>query len=95
MKPLEPYALLTDLQSIDKDILGINHIAEPGYAAFAVMQIATRSLVYNLNKLTDNIRELVGELDFSIRQDAGRPSLGLGITATNTTQASGKGRKGD
>jgi len=53
MKPLEPYALLMDLQNIDKDILGISHIAEPGYAAFAVMQIATRSLVYDLNKLTE------------------------------------------
>lgn len=53
MKPLEPYGLLTTIQSIDKNILSINHIAEPGYAAFAVMQIASRTLIYDLNRLTE------------------------------------------
>lgn len=53
MKPLEPYGLLKTLQAVDKDILGVSHIAEPGYAAFAVMQIASRSLIFDLNRLTE------------------------------------------
>lgn len=55
MKPLEPYGLLSSLQAVDKDILGVSHIAEPGYAAFAVMQIASRSLIHDLNKLTEYV----------------------------------------
>lgn len=50
---LEPYALLDRLKNIDRNILSINHMAEPGYAAFAVMQIASRTVVNNINQLTE------------------------------------------
>lgn len=65
LQPIQSYNLDDKLRMINREILGINHIAEPGYAAFAVMQIASRSLVYDLNKLTNDVKSLVGELDFS------------------------------
>jgi len=47
----KPYQLSTKLRALDRDILSVRHIAEPGYAAFAVMQISTRCIVGDLEKL--------------------------------------------
>ena len=65
MRPLEPYHLLRRLEAIDAELLSVKHIDEPGYAAFAVLQIASRSVVSDVNALTEHVRKLVGELDFS------------------------------
>jgi hypothetical protein len=46
-----PYGLSTKLESIDRDILSVRHIAEPGYAAFAVIQISSRCIIAELNLL--------------------------------------------
>jgi hypothetical protein len=50
---------------MDHDVLSLRHIAEPGYAAFAVMAISTRCIHMDLEKLVRRVRGLVGELDFS------------------------------
>lgn len=65
MLPLEPFHLLSQMEQVDRELLSVKHIAEPNYAAFAVLQIATRSLVGDLNALTEHVKNLVGELDFS------------------------------
>ena len=61
----EPYMLTERLEQMDKDILSIRHIAEPGYASFAVIQISTKTLIDDLRKLLEGVKKLVGELDFS------------------------------
>ncbi|KAK4989139.1 hypothetical protein LTR50_003475 [Elasticomyces elasticus] len=61
----EPYALTQRLEEMDRDVLSVRHIAEPGYASFAVMQIATKCIIQDLKKLMECVIELVGELDFS------------------------------
>lgn len=38
----ESYSLSTRLEAMDRDILSIRHMAEPGFAAFACMQIGTK-----------------------------------------------------
>ena len=53
------------MEAVDRDILSIRHIAEPGYAAFAVMQISTRCIHMDIQKLLSAVKKLVGELDFS------------------------------
>ncbi|PSK53121.1 hypothetical protein B9Z65_3321 [Elsinoe australis] len=65
IKPPEPYALSSKLDEMDRDILSIRHLVEPGYAAFACMQIATRCIGDDLTALLRDVRELVGEMDFS------------------------------
>ena len=47
----QPYQLSGKLEALDYDILSVRHITEPGYAAFAVMQISTRCIVGDLEKL--------------------------------------------
>jgi hypothetical protein len=61
----EPYVLSQKLGDLDKDILSIRHIAEPGYASFAVVQIGTKFIYEDLRRLVAGIKDLVGELDFS------------------------------
>jgi hypothetical protein len=61
-----PYALSERLEAIDSSILSIRHVNEPGYAAFAVMQLAARCIGVDVERLMKSVKELVGVLDFSI-----------------------------
>ncbi|KAJ5577998.1 uncharacterized protein N7459_006962 [Penicillium hispanicum] len=65
LKAPRPYSFSKRLEALDKDILSIKHIAEPGFAAFAVLQISTRCIVGDVEQLMRHVRGLVGELDFS------------------------------
>ena len=51
LKAPRPYSFSKRLEALDKDILGIRHIAEPGFAAFAVLQISTRCIVGDVDRL--------------------------------------------
>jgi hypothetical protein len=46
-----PYGLAERLQELDRNILSIRHSAERGYAAFSVLQISTRCIIGDLEKL--------------------------------------------
>ena len=61
----EPYALTQKLDAIDSDVLNVRHIAEPGYASFACIQIVTKNLNDEMKDLLASVKALVGELDFS------------------------------
>jgi len=81
LKTPQPYQLSAKLEAIDHDILSVRHIAEPGYAAFAVIQVSSRCIIAELEVLLRyaqplfpyraladrdrNVKEVVGELDFS------------------------------
>jgi hypothetical protein len=51
LKPPAPYQLSRELEEQDADILSIRHIAEAGYAAFAVIQISTRCVNGDVEKV--------------------------------------------
>lgn len=53
LRPLAPYQLSQKLEELDGDILSITHIAEPGYSAFAVIQIASSLISDDLTKLIE------------------------------------------
>lgn len=53
LKPPPPYKLSQKLEELDPDILSVSHIAEPGYSAFAVMQIASSLVSDDLGKLIE------------------------------------------
>lgn len=71
-----PFRLVRRLEALDPGILAQAHVAEPGYAAFAVMTIATRSIAQDLDGLLREVRALVGELDFSFRVGPGEEGKG-------------------
>ncbi len=43
------------------------HVEEPGYSAFAVVQVASSLVTDDLRRLVDDVRGLVGEVDFSFK----------------------------
>jgi hypothetical protein len=51
LKVPAPYGLSTKLEKLDRDILSVRHIAEPGYAAFAVIQVSSRCVIIELERL--------------------------------------------
>lgn len=51
LKTPRPYSFSRRLEALDKDILSIRHMAEPGFAAFSVLQISTRCIVGDVDRL--------------------------------------------
>lgn len=75
LKPPSAFKLTARLEALDADILSIDHLSEPGYSAFAVMQVASSMISDDLEKLLDNVKALVGEVDFSFHVIAGSPAF--------------------
>jgi hypothetical protein len=65
LKAPRPYSFSKRLEALDSDIMSLKHMSEPGFAAFAVLQISTRCIVGDVERLMRHVRGLVGELDFS------------------------------
>ena len=65
LKVPEPYALSDKLEAMDRGILSLDHVAEEGYASFAVTQVASSLVSQDLRKLVDNVKALVGEVNFT------------------------------
>lgn len=89
----EPYTISKELDALDSDVLNVRHIAEPGYASFACIQIVTKNLNDEMKDLLAAVKELVGELDFSYHivstTDGGANELEGTLTYTNERRATG------
>ncbi|KAI9758725.1 MAG: hypothetical protein M4579_002900 [Chaenotheca gracillima] len=82
LRPSPAYRLSEKLEELDRDILSVTHIAEPGYSAFAVMQVASSLIGNEMRQLTEQVKALVGEVDFSFHVIST-------ADATTTTTSSG------
>lgn len=51
LKTPQPYSFSKKLEELDKDILSLRHVTEPGFAAFAVLQISSRCIVGDMQRL--------------------------------------------
>lgn len=63
----EPYELSRKLEKLDRGILDSRHVQEPGYSAYAVMQVASSLVTDDLRRLVKDVKSLVGEVDFSFK----------------------------
>ena len=61
----EPLPLDQILNGLDTGILDSKHVEEPGYSAYAVLQVASTLLRDDVDHLVSLVRNLVGEVDFS------------------------------
>lgn len=84
----ESYNLSKRLEKLDKGILDARHVEEPGYSAYAVMQVASSLITDDLARLVDHVRDLVGETDFSFRVDTSDSS----VDSTGSESSSRKGK---
>ncbi|KIV89174.1 hypothetical protein, variant [Exophiala mesophila] len=62
----DPYDLGGLMEGLDTEILNTVHVCEPGYSAFAVMQLSTTMLHEHLAVLLADTKLLVGEADFDL-----------------------------
>ncbi|OAL46435.1 hypothetical protein IQ07DRAFT_517996 [Pyrenochaeta sp. DS3sAY3a] len=101
-QPLPPYLkappgyqLSRSLEAVDAGILGLRHVAEPGYAAFAVMAISRRCIHMDVEKLLVAVRKLVGELDFSFHVVSTQESSAVSSSDTLARRSSRLSAKRD
>ncbi|KZF26963.1 hypothetical protein L228DRAFT_258315 [Xylona heveae TC161] len=80
-----PYRLASEIMEADHSILGVEHIGQPGYSAFVVMQVATSLMNMKLEELLREVRLLVGEIDFSFNMHG---TSSNSTSATTSTAAS-------
>jgi hypothetical protein len=71
-QPLPPYLktpsyfnMFDQAVGSDPNILGLENINEPGFRAFAVIEVAHVCMVDSVNAIVKHVRDLVGEVDFS------------------------------
>lgn len=62
----------------------MKHVAEPCYAAFAVLEVASSLLSQEMGNIVEGMRQLVGEVDFSFHV--------MGSETTLADTDSGKGK---
>ncbi|ETI21519.1 hypothetical protein G647_07866 [Cladophialophora carrionii CBS 160.54] len=93
-QPLPPYItvphpidIADQLAAIDPAILSITHIKEPCYAAFAVLEIASILIMQEMTAVLSKVRDLVGEVDFSVHF-GGAPHSGSTLAGTGTSSDS-------
>jgi hypothetical protein len=85
----EPYDLSRRLEALDKGILDVRHIEEPGYSAYAVLQVCSSLVTDDLARLVDHVKDLVGETDFSFKVSMSESN----VDSTASERSSGKGKK--
>lgn len=84
----EPYDLSRRLEKLDKGILDARHVEEPGYSAYAVLQVCSSLVTDDLRRLVDHVRDLVGETDFSFEVRVSETSLD-----STGSESPGKGKR--
>jgi hypothetical protein len=85
----QPYNLNRRLEALDKGILDARHIREPGYSAYACLQVASSLVTDDLARLIEHVKDLVGETDFSFKVTASDSSF----DSTGSDQNYGKGKQ--
>ena len=76
------------LEALDKGILDARHVKEPGYSAYACLQVASSLITDDLARLIEHVKDLVGETDFSFKVSASDSSF-----ISTGSESSGKGKK--
>jgi len=84
MQVPQPYELSRKLEKLDKGILDSKHVEEPGYSAYAVMQVASSLVTDDLKRLVEDVKSLVGEVDFSFKVVSSEDSSETEITRENS-----------
>lgn len=85
----EPYHLSRRLEQLDRGVLDARHVEEPGYSAYAVMQVASSLITDDLGALVEHVKDLVGETDFSYKVVLSESSVS---SSESETAVSGKGK---
>jgi len=87
----EPYQLSRRLEKLDRGILDARHVEEPGYSAYAVLQVCSSLVSDDLRRLVEHVKDLVGETDFTFK--VGDSSSILSSSDDSALNGNGKGKQ--
>lgn len=91
----KPYGIAAKMESVDPGILSIQHINEPCYAAFAVLEVASSLIVEEVGGIVRGVRELVGEVDFSFHVVSTKTGDGASVNTLLGEEEDGEKGKRD
>ncbi|KUJ22025.1 uncharacterized protein LY89DRAFT_391405 [Mollisia scopiformis] len=86
----EPYDLSRKLEKLNPGILDARHVEEPGYSAYAVMQVCSSLVRDDLLRLVEHVKDLVGETDFSFTVKSSETSF---ESTGSESEGNGKGKR--
>ncbi|KAF1988771.1 hypothetical protein K402DRAFT_419123 [Aulographum hederae CBS 113979] len=66
--PPRPYALARQIQNMDPELLSPKHALDPGYSAYAVIEVSYSMIAESLGRLHGLVRELMGEVEFGFQK---------------------------
>lgn len=89
----QPYDLNRRLEALDRGILDARHVEEPGYSAYAVLQVCSSLVTDDLRRLVEHVKDLVGETDFSYKVTDSSSSVDSGATVDSDSLGNRKGKK--
>ncbi|KAH7417167.1 hypothetical protein BKA64DRAFT_291476 [Cadophora sp. MPI-SDFR-AT-0126] len=78
------FRISDELLDDGSDLLDLRNVNEPGFRSIAVIEVAQRCVVGSTQRITNLVRELVGELDFSF---SFAPTAGVDSLRGNGTDA--------
>ena len=64
--PPQTFRLTNQLQRASAELMSLQHAHEPGYSAFAVMEISIAMITESLRRILQHVKQLVGVMDFGI-----------------------------
>ncbi len=88
----KPFGIADRMESVDPGILSVQHIAEPCYAAFAVLEVASSLIVEEVGFTVRKVQELVGEVDFSFHVVSTQTDDGASAKTLLGEDVEGKGK---
>ncbi|KAL1960341.1 hypothetical protein VTO42DRAFT_8301 [Malbranchea cinnamomea] len=66
LTPPHPYPLARNLRTISEDLLDIRNVEDPSFSAFVAIEVLSSVVSSNLKQLINDVKILVGELDFGV-----------------------------
>jgi Fusaric acid resistance protein-like/Putative ER transporter, 6TM, N-terminal/Aromatic acid exporter family member 2 len=66
LEPPQPYHLARQMHHMDPQLLSLCRADEPGFSAFAVIEVSCTMIAEGLGRLLRLVKELVGEVEFGV-----------------------------
>lgn len=87
----QPFQLSRRLEALDSGILSSKHVEEPGYSAYAIIQVSSSLITDDIRRLVGHVKDLVGETDFHFKLgNESASSIGSESTAVEGRNMKGK-----
>ena len=75
LEPPVPYHVARQLLKANPELLSVKYALDPGFSAFAVIEVSSTMIAEGLGRLLGLVKDLVGEVDFGFKiEEATKPN---------------------